>query len=49
MRIAIAQPLPIGAQVNVARDKEFFIGSVCYSAADRDGYIVGLRLISSNH
>jgi len=48
MRIAVQLPMPLGEQINVAWENEFFVGAVCYSAA-RDGrHVVRLQLISSN-
>src|SRR5438874_2401884 len=48
MRIALRDPLPPEAQVNVTWEDRFFVGSIRYSFVKGDEYIFGLALISSN-
>lgn len=48
MHIAVPLSIPLGEQINVAWENEFFVGAVCYSAAQRGRHVVGLQLISSN-
>jgi hypothetical protein len=48
MRIAVQSPMVLGEQINVAWDNQFFVGAVCYSAAQDGRHVVRLRLIASN-
>jgi hypothetical protein len=48
MRIAVRRPMPLGEQINVAWEDEFFVGAVCYSAAEAGRHVVRLQLIASN-
>jgi len=48
MRIVIPEPMPMGAQVNVAWENQFFVGTVRYSTAQHGKHVVGLRMISTN-
>jgi hypothetical protein len=47
MRIALSQPLPPNAQVSVAWGNECFVGTSCYSFAQGDEYVLGLRMTAS--
>ena len=48
MRIAVRLPMPLGEQINVAWEDQFFVGAVCHSAAQGGGHVVQLQLIGSN-
>jgi hypothetical protein len=48
MQIAVPLPIPLGEQINVAWENEFFVGAVNYSGVQRGRHVVGLQLISSN-
>ena len=48
MRIALRDPLPPEAQVNVTWEDKFFVGSIRYSFVQGEEHILGLSLISSN-
>jgi hypothetical protein len=48
MRIALREPLPPEAQVNVTWEDKFFVGSIRYSFVEGEEHILGLGLISSN-
>jgi hypothetical protein len=48
MRITLPQPVPIGAQLNVAWGSEFFVGTVCYAAAQHGQHVIGLQMICSS-
>jgi len=48
MRIAVPLPIPLGEQINVAWENEFFVGAVCYSGIEGGRHVLGLHLISSN-
>jgi hypothetical protein len=48
MRIAVRLPMPLGEQINVAWENEFFVGAVCYSAVQGGQHVVRLQLIASN-
>ena len=48
MRIAVALPIPLGEQINVEWENEFFVGAVCDSAVEDGRHVLGLQLISRN-
>ena len=48
MRIAVRRPMPLGEQIYVAWENEFFVGAVCHSAAQGGRNVVRLQLIASN-
>lgn len=49
LRITSRRNFPKGSQVFVQWGDEFFVGTVLYTAAQKDEYIAGLELISGNY
>lgn len=49
MRIALKGPFPVGAQVHVEWDGEFFVGTCCYRLAWGEDYLLGLRLLACSY
>jgi hypothetical protein len=48
MRISVRLPMPLGEQINVNWENQFFVGVVCNSAAQGRRHVVRLQLIASN-
>lgn len=48
MRITLSEPVPMGAQVHVTWGSEFLVGTVCYTAVEKEKHVVGLQAISTN-
>ena len=48
MSIAVPLAVPLGEQINVAWENEFFVGAVSYAASQDGGHVLDLQLIASN-